>query len=77
MYFYRELLFNAIMAESDEKAKNLSKFPKFGWKVKLDHEFPETRDQFLKPSPSQVIPQLVPLSMRYLKWWTGKVASLI
>eukprot|EP00090_Calanus_glacialis_P001049 TRINITY_DN10747_c0_g1_i1.p1 TRINITY_DN10747_c0_g1~~TRINITY_DN10747_c0_g1_i1.p1 ORF type:complete len:818 (-),score=118.10 TRINITY_DN10747_c0_g1_i1:399-2852(-) len=63
------------MAESDEKAKNLSKFPKFGWKVKLDHKFPETRDQFLKPTPSQVIPQLVPLGIRYLKWWTGKVRA--
>ena len=37
-----------------EKSKNLSKFPKYGWKVKLDHEFPEKRDQNLQPSVRQV-----------------------
>ena len=50
--------------------KNLSKFPKHGWKVKLDHQFPERRDQNLKPRLSQLLP-LIPLGLRYLKWWTG------
>jgi len=67
------------MAESEEtdteKAKNLAKFPKYGWKVKLDHEFPEVRNQFLKPTPSQIFPQLVPLGIRYFKWWSGKMKA--
>ena len=40
--------------EPEERASNSAKFPKYGWKVKLDHEFPERRDQHLQPSPSQV-----------------------
>ena len=34
----------------EEVRGNLSRFPKYGWKVKLDHEFPEERDQNLRPS---------------------------
>ena len=45
---------------TDRTSKNLSKFPKHGWKVKLDHEFPETRDQNLRPRLSQLLP-LIPL----------------
>lgn len=33
--------------------KNVSKFPKYGWKVKLNHEFPEKRNPFIKPSISE------------------------
>ena len=59
---------------TDRTSKNLSKFPKYGWKVKLDHKFPETRDQNLKPSLKQILP-LIPLGFRYLKWVTGKVSK--
>lgn len=34
----------------EEEERNISRFPKYGWKVKLDHEFPEERDQNLRPS---------------------------
>ena len=57
---------------TDRTSKNLSKFPKYGWKVKLDHEFPEKRDGNLKPKLKQIIP-LIPMGLRYLKWWAGKV----
>jgi len=56
-----------------ESSTNLAKFPKFGWKVKLNHQFPEQRDQNLKPSPGQIFPELMPLGFRYLSWWIGKV----
>ena len=56
---------------TDRTSKNLSKFPKYGWKVKLDHEFPEKRDGNLKPKLKQIIP-LIPMGLRYLKWWAGK-----
>ena len=59
---------------TDRTSKNLSKFPKYGWKVKLDHKFPETRDQNLKPSLKQILP-LIPLGFRYLKWVTEKVSK--
>ena len=55
---------------TDRTSKNLSKFPRYGWKVKLDHEFPEYRDQNLRPRLKQLLP-LIPLGLRYLKWWTG------
>jgi len=58
--------------EVKDVCKNLSKFPKYGWKVKLDHEFPEQRNQFLTPSFYQIVPQLVPLGVRYFFWWLGK-----
>ena len=61
---------------TDRSSKNLSKFPKYGWKVKLDHKFPETRDQNLKPKFKQIIP-LIPLGIRYLKFWTQKVRLLL
>ena len=57
---------------TDRTSKNLSKFPKYGWKVKLDHRFPEKRDQNLRPKFKQILP-LIPMGIRYLKWWTGKV----
>jgi len=50
-------------SEEAEKAANSSKFPKYGWKVKLNHEFPERRDQNLQPSPTQMV-QLLPLGLR-------------
>ena len=59
---------------TDRTSKNLSKFPKYGWKVKLDHQFPEKRDQNLKPRLKQILP-LLPLGLRYLKWFTGKVGE--
>ena len=40
-----------------------TRFPKYGWKVKLNHEFPERRDQNLQPSPTQMV-QLLPLGLR-------------
>ena len=61
---------------TDRTSKNLSKFPKYGWKVKLDHEFPEKRDANLKPKLKQMIP-LIPCGLRYLKWWAGKVSQYI
>ena len=51
---------------TDRRSKNLSKFPKYGWKVKLDHEFPETRDQNLRPRLTQMLP-LIPLGLRYIR----------
>jgi len=62
------------MADSEEaeKAANSSKFPKYGWKVKLNHEFAERRDQNLQPSPGQMV-QLLPLGLRYTRWWAGKL----
>lgn len=61
---------------TDRTSKNLSKFPKYGWKVKLDHEFPEKRDANLKPKLKQIIP-LIPCGLRYFKWWAGKVSKKI
>ena len=40
-----------------------TRFPKYGWKVKLNHEFAERRDQNLQPSPGQMV-QLLPLGLR-------------
>ena len=57
---------------TQQPSKNFSKFPKYGWKVKLDNTFPEYRDQNLKPRFKQLLP-LLPLGVRYLKWWTRKV----
>ena len=57
---------------TDRTSKNLSKFPKYGWKFKLDQQFPEYRDQNLKPSIKQIIP-LIPLGFRFIKWWAKKV----
>ena len=59
---------------TDRTSKNLSKFPKYGWKVKLDHEFPERRDANLKPKLKQIIP-LIPCGLRYFRWWAGKVSQ--
>ena len=61
---------------TDRTSKNLSKFPRYGWKVKLDHEFPEYRDQNLRPRLKQLLP-LIPLGLRYLKWWTGSSLILV
>ena len=38
----------------DINNKNLARIPRHGWKVKLDHQFPERRDQNLRPSFKQV-----------------------
>ncbi|KAB7499797.1 Non-lysosomal glucosylceramidase [Armadillidium nasatum] len=56
------------MNEDSRRGENLSKFPKYGWKVSLDHKFPEKRDQNIKPKISQ-LPQLLPLFVRYLLWY--------
>ena len=57
------LLFRSRMAEEQgrteqlelkETSRNLAKFPKYGWKVKLNHEFPEERNQNLKPTPGEM-----------------------
>ncbi|XP_023331930.1 non-lysosomal glucosylceramidase-like isoform X2 [Eurytemora carolleeae] len=59
----------------EEEERNISRFPKYGWKVKLDHEFPEERDQNLRPSFGQIFPELAPLGLRYLFWWLGKLKA--
>ena len=50
--------------EMDRKSlENVSKFPRHGWKVALDHKFPEKRDQRIRPRITQ-LPQLLPLFVR-------------
>ncbi|XP_065333183.1 non-lysosomal glucosylceramidase [Cloeon dipterum] len=39
----------------------------YGWKVKLNHVFPERRNQRVKPKLKQ-LPPLIPLGLRYLTW---------
>ena len=53
---------------TDRTSKNLSKFPRHGWKVKLDHEFPEYRDQNLRPRLAQILP-LIPLGTLLHSHW--------
>ncbi|XP_045109559.1 non-lysosomal glucosylceramidase-like isoform X1 [Portunus trituberculatus] len=50
------------------KLENVSRFPRHGWMVSLDHTFPEKRDQKIRPRIGQ-LPQLIPLFMRYLVWY--------
>ncbi|KAG0715972.1 Non-lysosomal glucosylceramidase [Chionoecetes opilio] len=50
------------------KLENVSRFPRHGWMVPLDHTFPEKRDQKIRPRIGQ-IPPLLPLFMRYLVWY--------
>ncbi|MPC78587.1 hypothetical protein E2C01_073078 [Portunus trituberculatus] len=45
------------------KLENVSRFPRHGWMVSLDHTFPEKRDQKIRPRIGQ-LPQLIPLFMR-------------
>ncbi|XP_058791221.1 non-lysosomal glucosylceramidase [Phymastichus coffea] len=44
--------------------------PKYGFKVKLDHKFPEKWSQNLRPNFKQTI-QMLPLAWRYLFYYTG------
>ena len=46
-----------------KRLENISKFPRHGWKVALDHKFPEKRDQQIRPRFTQ-LPQLMPLFIR-------------
>ena len=57
---------------TDTESRNVSKFPKYGFKVKLSHKFTEKRNQNLKPKLKQILP-LIPLGVRYLKYFTTKV----
>lgn len=41
-----------------------SEIPQFGWKVKLNHVFPERRNQKVKPKLNQ-LPPLLPLGLRF------------
>ncbi|XP_076067444.1 non-lysosomal glucosylceramidase [Oratosquilla oratoria] len=52
----------------DKKWQNVARFPRHGWKVSLNHKFPERRDQNIRPRISQ-LPQLMPLFMRYLAFY--------
>lgn len=45
------------------RLENVSRFPRHGWMVPLDHTFPERRDQKIRPRMGQ-LPQLIPLFMR-------------
>ncbi|XP_068244667.1 non-lysosomal glucosylceramidase [Palaemon carinicauda] len=54
--------------EDDLGSANASRFPRHGWKVTLDHKFPEKRDQRIRPRIGQ-LPHLMPLFMRYLVWY--------
>lgn len=47
----------------ERKLENVSRFPRHGWKVPLDHKFPEKRNQRIRPRIGQ-LPQLMPLFMR-------------
>ena len=54
---------NITDSNASKKGENLSKFPRYGWKVSLDHTFPEKRDQRLIPRLNQ-LPELLPLFIR-------------
>ena len=41
----------------------LARFPKYGWKVKLNHQFPEERNQYLKPSLGNIYNKLTTLNL--------------
>ena len=60
---------------TDRTSKNLSKFPRHGWKVKLDHEFPEYRDQNLRPRLGQLLP-LIPLGRLLHSHWLSALQIL-
>ncbi|XP_037772896.1 non-lysosomal glucosylceramidase-like [Penaeus monodon] len=52
----------------ERKLENVSRFPRHGWKVPLDHRFPEKRNQRIRPRIAQ-LPQLMPLFVRYLVYY--------
>ncbi|CAL4124443.1 unnamed protein product, partial [Meganyctiphanes norvegica] len=56
------------MEDTTWKEENESRFPKYGWKVPLDHKFPEKRDQNIRPRIGQ-LPALMPLFVRYLVYY--------
>ena len=62
---------------TDRTSKNLSKFPKYGWKVKLDHKFPEARDQNLKPSLKQKLEEIRFLSSDWSNTVNNDVSQFI
>lgn len=45
------------------ESKEATRIPYFGWKVKLNHVFPEKWSQNMRPSLKQIIP-LIPLFVR-------------
>lgn len=51
------------MNEDNRKGVNLSKLSQYGWKVSLDHKFPERREQNITPKIKQ-LPELLPLFFR-------------
>ncbi|XP_049963211.1 non-lysosomal glucosylceramidase [Schistocerca serialis cubense] len=58
---------------SSALGSNATRFavPQFGWKVKLDHVFPERRNPHIIPTLKQVV-ALLPLTSRYL-WYVMKI----
>lgn len=58
------------MDKSDQKTTRnpMTEIPKYGFKVKLNHKFPEKWSQALKPRIKQ-IPQFLPLGWRYMMYY--------
>ncbi|XP_063981220.1 non-lysosomal glucosylceramidase isoform X1 [Diachasmimorpha longicaudata] len=65
------------MNGSEDEGVNRKQVPKYGFKVRLDHKYPEKWSQNLKPKFNQLLP-LIPMGIRYFFYyaqirWKGRL----